>query len=352
MKRTPYSKPCNCGSFSPRASSTSSVRALGQAVSEPAPEASPCPCPDSIRRNDLPITDGNRNVLPGQPINLSIKCDSFTLTEIQWHIPGRIFRGYKADDNEGKLFPIEDEHLKGKSVFFYWADTGDNREVSITFKADGVPCRKTAVLNVKKPLCEFDTIYFGTTRFSANGNAIGLFNSNTGLEDGIKWEARVMIPQGFGFKEGEWCFAQLLNGSIIVKKASGKCEGTTQNGKRVLDNHFPYGGLGILPTGLPVPAQEKDTPRVFLADDDEKSKARFDFWMYILFRPIGGRWVPLKVMHWGYSYCAEKADGNWAIVTKGEFKHYAGETTIHPQWKEHSPGETITVACPSTFCPI
>jgi hypothetical protein len=62
-------------------------------------------CPCEIRwSNGTQITDANRNVLPGRQINLKIHCEgSSTYTDIEWSLPGQVFKSYSTSESAGTL---------------------------------------------------------------------------------------------------------------------------------------------------------------------------------------------------------------------------------------------------------
>jgi hypothetical protein len=70
-------------------------------------------------------------VLPGQQITLRIECTEHTLAEIKWQIDGKPFKNYTANKTTGQLTPMGDSDLNAKTVTFFWADTGDGKQVKI-----------------------------------------------------------------------------------------------------------------------------------------------------------------------------------------------------------------------------
>ncbi|MEX0586880.1 MAG: hypothetical protein WD176_09555, partial [Pirellulales bacterium] len=79
-------------------------------------------------------------------------------TDIQWTLPGIVFKSYTTTLAEGKLNNLVAGDLDNQTVTFYWADVGNGRTVRVTFKINEDSCTKEATFNVKDPTVEFPTI--------------------------------------------------------------------------------------------------------------------------------------------------------------------------------------------------
>src|SRR5262245_14461700 len=79
---------------------------------------------------------------------------------------------------------------------------------------------------------------------------------------GIEFAGKVKVPQGFGFEEGEWSFAQLVTPARFRTTERNVSEAFEHNGVTGLDNRYPYAGReGWLPTGDDL-GRVADHPRV------------------------------------------------------------------------------------------
>ena len=73
---------------------------------------------------------------------------------------------------------------------------------------------------------------------------VPIINENdTVITDGIKFEAIVQRPAGFGFAPAKWFFGQLVNANLTRHKST-LCRSKNSNGTFILDNPWPTGSSG------------------------------------------------------------------------------------------------------------
>jgi hypothetical protein len=260
-----------------------------------------------------------------------------------------VFKDYVANASAAALTPLALSDRQSTDIAFYWADTGENREVKVTFKANGIQCEKVATLNVKKPSCSF-TALLGEVKFLGSPpTRVGLF-PRPGQVHGIKFDATVSIPGGFGFAQGKWAYWQTVMPDRVFKFTSGTCGKVSLNGILVLDTTLPYDGAEhntgtSFSTGDSPSTALAGFTQVVVKEDDVAGKG---FAMYVMFKPAGvaSKWVPLQKIDWGDSICAEIVGGTWALL-KNEYNNFAAETSVHPVWPNNVANATIVPGpCP------
>jgi hypothetical protein len=74
---------------------------------------------------------------------------------VEWTLAGKVFKDYDPNDDTGILTPLTLADRQDTTVTFYWADTGDNRAVSVKLKLNGRDCSAQASFDVKKPSVTF-----------------------------------------------------------------------------------------------------------------------------------------------------------------------------------------------------
>lgn len=286
------------------------------------------------------ITDTNKKVLPGQKIILKCELPTVTVQEYEWTLPGTTFKDYVANQSTGTLTPLAAGDKNQQIVRFYWADTGDAREVKCRVKVNNKWYDIKNKVDVKKPTSTL-TATIGEVKLNGAGDRCGLY-PKAGQTDGLSFTGKVEVPTGFA--EGSWNWVQLVNDGLQRKLANGTVERGNNFGTYVLDNTYPYepppysahpGTAGGYATG-----EEKtnsDTPSSGLDPNTLQSKETHDnFQTFLMFLPPGeeSRYVPVRKFTWWWKYKATTTAGVWSVVagSTGEDKTDSVETTSHPTW--------------------
>jgi hypothetical protein len=283
-----------------------------------------------------------------------LKCDEGTVTEIKWTIPGKTFKDYSASWTTGTLTKLGASDLDDLTVTFYWANTGENREVTVRFKLDGMLCEETVTLSVKGLAVSIgpnhDPPPMGTTQLNEAKDTVGVFPI-----PGIIFKAKVKVPPGF--MAGEWHFVQVVLPDRTLKvAATGKCF-SYRSTEIVIDTNYPYSPPPYAsPTSPPGSHSTGDT--FHTTDDTPMNKLLLTrsqnvgsdiFGMYIMFKPAGvnSKWVPLRRVVWSWTYCCTNTDGTWTLDEKGQTTTNWKVTSNHPVWNgnvAHLPPNEVT--CP------
>lgn len=301
------------------------------------------------------ITDANKNVLPGQKIILKCEIPSLTVQEYEWILPGKTFKDYTANQTTGTLTQLADGDKKQQIVRFYWADTGDAREVKCRVKIDNQWHDIKNKIDVKKPTATFTTT-LGTAAMNAAATRIGLF-ADADSSAGITYTGNVTVPAGF--PEGKWNWIQLATPQMTweAKTGIGPNAGVqkkkwSQNGIQGLDTDYPYepspytqhpGNAGAYDTNSS--HTDSDTPSVPLNPFVKAAVNNQTFVMYLMFLPPGeqSRYVPTRKVDWSFSISATKTGFNWAadVNSPAQSASASAEVSDHPIWTSNAYGAIV-----------
>lgn len=320
----------------------------------PSPSPSPPPCGCKLLRNGAEITSANQDLLPGEKNTFSISCPSGTITNVQWSIPGVIFRDWVGTLNSGVFTAVPDSAMNANPIEFYWTDSGDDRTVMVTFKLDGKDCSVSGTVNIKSLTVTFvqdadgKSPPIGIVRFQpASGNArrVGLFDAN-GRQGGPGILLGAEVQQNFptGGPYGKFQFVQILWMPDRRWKVVGppeRCEGVVLDPSLqtwIFDkNIFPFSGPFDV-NGEFGPSPTQDQP--FNSLDADMLQVRCDDKMYLtvvmfLSAKAGSKWVPLYSTVWSWKACCSRANTSapWSLIEKKQVASQWKPTTTHPEWK-------------------
>jgi hypothetical protein len=312
-------------------------------VTQAAPQVTILIKPDGTAKY-MAITKDNNNLLPGQKVDLQANVvPAPNQATYKWKLPGTVFKDYNAgpgtttpDGGAGILTKI-DPDLKNptdtvsQTVQFYWADTGNGRDVTCTVTIGGKDCPVKGTLNVIKPKASL-TPYQGTTSVSKDGKEIGLYPVGD-LTNGMEFIGMVDTPQGFA--NGKWNWVQLVKFDIqkTIRPVQKELQVQSKNfGKWVLDTTYPYKPRPDIPKGgKGVPGSyasdggyhmNGDTPGVPLRwpTDDLSINSVFTGKTYLMFLPPGpnSRYVPLIFIDsWSWKFQVSKGANGWTLAPNG-----------------------------------
>ncbi len=271
-------------------------------------------------------------MLPGAQINLKLFCEAGTPTNIQWSLPGSVFKSYDVTENKATLTNLSAGDLTKDTVQFYWGDVGDGRAVTVDFKLGAKQCTRSATLNVKDPVVRFpagsNPPRVGVWDFNPSKPAkpleIWLTDANGANTPGAIFAASVGLPAGFDFNAAEWQFGQLIGGSRLAELPNNVCKEMNTGGMLTNNAPWPYTSDSS-PGTPPYPADGKteqsvgDTPAFGVAGRTQSIVGDF-YKMYIMFKPApdppgaeASAWVSLMSASWSSSACAQLGAAGWAI---------------------------------------
>ncbi len=304
-------------------------------------------CGCEILRNGKKIAGKNEAALPGAAISLSLKCDG-TPTDIEWSIPDKSFRNYtlSAPQNSITFLSDSDIHQQTPPVF-HWADSGE-KKISVSFKINGEECSARASIYVEKLTSYLSVTYLAPT-LTLKGGVLVLANLTLPAAAGIAFKGFVAKPP-----KGDIGYIQIIDDDLLVRLKdkddvlNEECLLATTKGNIALDS------LPINPAGKTgVELQNGDSPAVVVlqkTQSDTKiafSRGSRRFRTYLMFKPPGGKWVPIKYVKWRAWGCVE----NETLSAKFGSEAYAAvDTSEHPLWT--AAGDADQTDLTSGKCPL
>ena len=289
----------------------------------------------------LEISGKTGAVSVGEKISLGVKytVDCGVLKSVEWEIPGKTVKEYKADFVEGKVIEIKDDDKKRFTINFYWVDGADGRTVNAkcVFTSSGKDMNKTisATFDVKRPKMKSYSSKTGSVKIESD--KFGL------LGPGITWIAKVEPNSA---ATGEIAFIQRINphrvwtpgkkwtssGNFVLDGAPGKTEIfyaqkriPLSGGEAKLEsNDSPSNPLSSFPTALETTGKDK-------------------FEIYLMYRPSGvdSIWVPLGVLLWDWEGVAKRATvtNPWVVQasTPPSADPSGNDTLEFPLWDKYYP---------------
>jgi hypothetical protein len=255
---------------------------------------------------------------------------NFPLTNFQWTIPGYAISNYVANDGSGIVYT--NFSTVNSNVVFYWVDgvtnlaDATNRVVQISATVNGKTVTGQATFKVVKPMVSVTT---HTASVNAD-NFIGLlgFYDDSTYGPGITFSNAITIPSGFS-GSNEWVQI-VLNPYRAQQDTNNVWWVYTENGAApYLDTSYPYTNVAANVAA--------DTPSSPLLNGYREIAITNSFEMWLMFKPTGGQWVPLRTVSWNFSGTATNSGTSW-FLTSGNWSTNppdADAGTTYPQWNSN-----------------
>jgi len=311
--------------------------------------------------------------LPGELINLKVEGEKGKApTKIQWTIKGTYFKSYECTNSTGKITPVT--ATTGQEVEFCWSNTGDF-EVSVAGTVGVDAMTQKATISVKKPTYTFTGNQSGRYRVilnkEVNVHEVKMVKEkdNKIFEVPATFGAQVQVPQGFGFKGGQWMFGQTITKakyvlrvvtpkfgavikkvdvdpvsdavpySVLAETLKPNLTNPPQKGVEVKPDPDGLGAREVLVMVTPMSASAEDNPdEVIGAPEAIFGITRTtEFSMFLFFKPAGAKsqFVALAKIDWQISYEVKRDFfGQLAVVKQGftPGKLNSVEVTKQPEW--------------------
>ena len=298
----------------------------------------------------LNITDGSGNlissansndtVIVGEQVGLTAQTCGGTFSNYQWTVDGTTESGFfvsPGPTNPGYYgdgwtngYPVALTDTTNSGVSFFWVDEG-TKSVVCSAICGGITANASASLNVLKPT----SAVFSKTANVALGNNInnsyyGLCFGTNGGPPGIVFSKDLVMPSGY-YNNGntnyniEWI--QLLTTWNVSQTT---VDGITHNRNTsgvVLDTTYPYD----------VSNPTDDSPSVgtdgaLAVSDNQISE------MWLMFRPEGGQWVPLRIVEWNWLGSATNSASGWVLTDSSHSNNPPDSDagTTYPIWTDNA----------------
>lgn len=277
------------------------------------------------------LTLQTNTVIVGQQMNLQCQLNftvppSWVFTNFQWTVPGFAISSFVVAADSSSAVVVTNFPLNNSNVVFYWVDGASNRTVQCSATVNGKTVTGQATFNVLRPTATVTT----QTGSVAADNFLGelVFENTNTFAPGIIFSSTMTIPSGFS-GTNEW--VQVDSNPVRKYQSTNSTWWVyTENGTGpYLDTTYPYQTF----FAANMPADNPNLPfqnhsQVVASDSME---------MWLMFKPTGGQWVPLRAVNWSWSGSATNNTGTWTLESGSthSVNPSSFDTTTYPQWNNN-----------------
>jgi hypothetical protein len=291
-----------------------------------------------ITANGIDIAENTPDFCVGQHIKFDV---AGTWDSAQWTLPGT-FVNTNSDPNCDLFYEKNSAFLArifsrdGTISTFCWYVRGlQQSTVSVTLYFRPYPnsgkiltLSCSGMINVHQPKTTVDPKYQdGTPTAQILGNFLSLGDNNRHYD--MSFQHHIQTDN---FSSGQAGYTQLITGGDIQ----------THTYANPITGIALDASLGEFPRGQPTVLANANTwtefydgPHVILADNDSETSEDVDFSTYLMFKPSGGIWVPLRLITWELHDSAIYNTG-WTAINShnGEMTEIKSdeESTDFPHW--------------------
>jgi len=279
------------------------------------------------------VTDQTNAVIVGQQISLFCELTvpirtNWTFGNFSWTVPGMTFLNYVADAQSGVLYTNIYTNLQ--NVVFYWADGASNRVIQCSAKVNGQTVTATTTFNVLRPTAKITTtggtvaLDLGTNSYTTlhcglpQAGFVGMLFSNT-----------VVAPPGYsGNINLEW--VQKIS-SLLRRVQTDDTPPVwyRRQATDVLDVQYPYQLASPDSCTSDSPNSQELSPYQAVSYSDS-------FEMWLMFKPDGGQWVPLRKVSWHWDGAGSKYGITWTLDSHTDPGNPIDtDTTTYPLWTDN-----------------
>jgi hypothetical protein len=227
------------------------------------------------------------------------------------------------------------------SVLFYWAGGPTNVIVQCSAMANGKPVTAQAAFNVLRPEVDWeatitgsiavDTNYFnGIDGFTSQiwlhfGNSL---NGAEGVVSGIYFTPTNLNLNGFAASDDLFCVQLIDSEDVEHCRTNGFSVHRNGNG---LDTTYPFEDFG---DNLDRKTLADDAPATTCQNIEYQVSDSDHFRMFLMFQPVGGIPVPLRLIEWNWSASANiNPNYQWTLTSSNvTITANNQDTTSFPTW--------------------
>ncbi|HEY5298051.1 MAG TPA: hypothetical protein VIK59_08995 [Verrucomicrobiae bacterium] len=287
--------------------------------------------------NGTDLTAQTNTVIVGQQMNLfcQLSITNFPLANFQWTVQGTTFSNYVADSSTGIL--NTNFSLTQSNALFCWSDSG-LKLMNISATVNGKTVTGQAWFNVVRPMAQIvttsGTVGLDTITFPG-APVLHYGDPGVGFVPGMLFSNTVTMPSG-NYNSGntnysiQWVQMGIsFDGQVETNDGSGAWyEAQAAN---MLDTSYPYG----FDTYLPYPCTE-DSPHSQGLSPYIAASFSETFEMWLMFKPVGGQWVPLQGVAWSWSGSGSLDGPAWQLTDSANTVNPVGvNTTTFPTWTDN-----------------
>ncbi|HEU6447731.1 MAG TPA: hypothetical protein VFV23_04765 [Verrucomicrobiae bacterium] len=286
---------------------------------------------EDVNGNDL--TTQTNTVIVGQQINLTCALNvtnsalnNSMLQNFQWTVPGFAISNYVVAPDASSAFVATNFPTTKSNAVFYWVD-GGLKQVQASATVNGTKVTGQAWLNVLRPTVTV-TAYTTSVNVDTFLGDLGFHDTNT-FAAGITFSNTITIPLGFSGSR-EWI--QIVNPYRSYRDTNEVWWVLSDNGSGpYLDTVYPYTNSAT------TESVTVDSPEEPLLRGRNEVTANDSFKMWLMFKPTGGNWIPLRIVNWNWSGIASLSGSNWSLTSRSWLTNppSVDAKTTFPQWKNN-----------------
>ena len=278
------------------------------------------------------VTDQTNSVIVGRQVSLFCELTvpirtNWTFGNFSWTVPGTIFLNYVADAQSGVLYTNIYTNLQ--SVVFYWADGASNRVIQCSAKVNGQTVTAITTFNVLRPTAKIITTG-GTVAITLDTNSDTTIHC--GLPQvgsvGMLFSPTVTPPSGYS---GNINLRWVQKVSSLLRRVQTDDSPPAwyrEQATNVLDVSYPY-PFNPYPCTSDSPSSTGLSPYQTVSYSDS-------FEMWLMFKPDGGQWVPLRKVAWHWDGAGSKYGATWTLDSHTDPGNPDDtDTTAFPTWTDN-----------------
>ncbi len=284
------------------------------------------------------VTGSNSTVIVGQLINPTCGWDANggpTISNFLWTVPGYAIANFyvSSDAFQTNGHPVLFTLNTNSEADFYWADTRQ-KNVSCMINVKGVSLAVQTTFNVVRPSANIaaktSSVELGR---EINNRWWGLcFGTNNGPA-GISFSNTVTMPPENNYNFGSTNFSTEWVQLINTYSASAT---TTPDGV----NHAKHSSGILLDSTYPYSSSKttQGSPSVGESAGLQSAGAvAQDSTMWLMFKPQGGEWVPLKSVNWNWSGAVTLSGTNLVLISRSWTTNPtdADALGMYPAWTDN-----------------
>jgi len=293
----------------------------------------------SINFGGQNVTDNNSTVIVGQFINPVcgwVGGSGPTITNYSWTVPGDTFSNYLANANVGKLF-IQ-LCLTNNEVDFYWKDAG-SVQVQCIINAMGQSISAHTTFAVLRPNARIQAIPNGSISIaSINGHYQLCLGQQTPDNEGVLFGGTIDVPPNFTLNS-EWIQLVSFSESEQTNDGTGVWYqlGPSDN---ALDTFYPYPVDTTFTMATAFATATTDSPTSRPLDNYIAVNRQDNMQMWLMYKPNGGQWVPLRKVNWGWNGSGTLSGGGWHLSVNQPSPNVGNDTDTKqpPEWTTNVTG--------------
>lgn len=296
--------------------------------------------------NDLTLQ--TNTVIVGQQMNLTCQIsftnafytNTFVATNFQWTVPGIAITNFyvSGDAFQTNGYPVLLSNTNSQNANFWWADSASNRVVQCSATVNGAIVMGQAIFNVLRPTAKIEaTTSSVRIGLDISGDVFRMYfgeyrGTNVDAIPGIQLSNNITMPTGINYNYGNTNYSVNWVQLVTAHSASLTLYGTNhtlQTSGVVLDTQYPASDVAD---------SMDDSPGISLEEEGETAASyTSNFKTWVMFKPDGGGWVPLRTVNWSLDCAASLSGTNW-VLSKANWSTNppdADSGTTFPVWTDN-----------------